>query len=433
VLLGGDGVTAPRGTVAILDPAASAARGVLAHRAMHPFDRVADVCAWPTLTILDDARIAPDRTWSAPLRDQTWQSIAKDVRAASERALATLVVIRPDALASVPVSNHLYAGIRALRDGARIRGALVLIGMPYGPAAVVVHHEDGVRSFVPQGGLAIAGRLFVSTERPLVLDDVLEQLCGIAHGRLVRTLMKSDEVEEDIIAAHVAHAIATGTLRPSEAPRIRFGCFAPEPLSARGLATLVRSKQPVPLVKYATELDPDMVGFVDDGSALAGVVRVHLRDRLTTARRARAPKVEAPPPRPVTPPVSVRRPAAASTAATATPGPPHPLRPLQDALVSRLGQLGIRSYRWDISELLDTPLVIVSGDYITLCGANSQLRAIGRAIEDDAPAAHGALDALAAHVVSLRNIGPTDITDANEAHALGVLLARQGTRRRKRR
>jgi hypothetical protein len=432
VALDGDGVSASRGTVAVLDPSAAAARGMVVHRALHPLDRVDDVCAWPSLTILDDARITPDRTWAAPVRDETWQAIIKRVRAASEQALATLGEVPGDALASLQITNRALIPAYNERDGAIIRGALWLTGMPYGPAAIVVRHAGGARSFVPQGGLAIAGWLAVFAPETLLLDDMLEQLCTVAHGRLVRTLMKNEDVDPDVIAAHVAHAIASATLKPTEGRQIEFSCFAPAPLDARGLASLMCSQQPVALVKPGTQLDPGVVGFVDDGSKLAGIVGVHLRSRLTTAVPVRAPRFETPLPKPVSPPVSARRPAAAIAAATSVPERPHPLRPLQDALVSRLGQLGIRSFRWDISDLLDAAPVIISGDYITLCGANRQLRAIGRALEEDTAAAEPAIDALAAHVVSLLNIRRTDITDANEAHALGVLLAGPRIRHRTR-
>ena len=72
--------------VAVLAPQAAGRRGVYAHKAMHPFDRQDGVCRWPTITVVDDARITPDRTWSAPKGDEIWAGITRDIRAASEKA-----------------------------------------------------------------------------------------------------------------------------------------------------------------------------------------------------------------------------------------------------------------------------------------------------------------------------------------------------------
>ncbi|MBA2545151.1 MAG: hypothetical protein H0V17_36250, partial [Deltaproteobacteria bacterium] len=65
--LDGDGVTKPRGVVGALLPHAVEQRGVYAHKEMRPFELMTDPCRWPTIAIVDDARLEPDRAWERPL------------------------------------------------------------------------------------------------------------------------------------------------------------------------------------------------------------------------------------------------------------------------------------------------------------------------------------------------------------------------------
>jgi hypothetical protein len=51
------------------------------------------------------------------------------------------------------------------------------------------------------------------------------------------------------------------------------------------------------------------------------------------------------------------------------------------------------------------------------------LRKVAAELASDSIHAEPAIDALAAFAVSLLNLARTDITDASEMHALGVLLA----------
>ena len=424
VVLKGDGKGAPRGVVAVLAPHAAAKRGLYAHRSMRPFDKSDDVCRWPTIAAIDDARITPDRTWSGPKSDDTWQAIVKDVRAASEEALALIGDVPGEALAELRITNHVCSDVKALREAPRtqIRGVLWLTAVPFTPVNVLYRYTGGIRAFTPAHGLSIGGALAIFTEEDLDIDKALEQLCGIGHAKMVRMLLADKEVNRDIAAAHIAHAIAINSVKPTEVNGITFDCFAPNPVEPRQLASLFRRTDPVAIVKAGTK-HIDTLAFVDDGSELAKVVRTHFGDRLTRIAPAPKPK-PAPPPPPTDPPVSTLRPAPQMPA----PAPPnrkpapHALQPLVEALMDRVAKLGIQTFSWEIADARE-PMLSYAGVQLVIGGNNALLRKIAVVLASDASHAEAAIDALAAHAVSLLNIARTDITDASEMHALGVLLA----------
>ena len=426
-LLAGDGETSPRGIVAVLAPAAAKDRGVWPHRAMHPFDRVEDPCRWPTLAVIDDARLAPDRTWTAPAPNEDWQAVCKEIRAASERALANVGEVPEHALVSMRVTNHTCAEIKALRKSPKaiVRGVVWLTGVPHDRVAVQVIHDGGVRSIVPAGQLAIGGKVVVYAPDSLDLALAIDQLCTRAHGKLVRALLKKDELDPDLVAAHAAHAIAMHTLRATDARTLHVPCFAPRPLDARSLSSLFRRRDPVTVIRPGTppNPDPDVIEVVDDGSELARTVIADLGDR---ARRARpAPKKPRPapeaPPRPVaTAPAPARR---------APPPPPHPLQGLVAKLRSRLADLGIGGYEWHIEDR-DDPMFAFD-DGIIVAGDNVRLRALAVALAAKSPFAEAGVDVVVAHLVTVLNVALSQVTDASELHALGVLLSQRSANQRR--
>jgi hypothetical protein len=414
--------------VAVLTPQAAHRRGMYAHREMHPFDRTDDVCRWPTATVLDDARIEPDRTWSAPKSNDTWAAIAKEVRAASERALGEFGVAPGDALAEIRITSHVCSDVSALRAAPRtmLRGVMWLAGgPPFTPATVTVRHASGVRSFASKRGVAVGGTVAVFTEDELDLDAALEQLSDICHGKLVRMLLKDEDVDRDVATAHVAHALFEGTVKPTEVKGVELTCFSPRPIEPRQLASMFRRNDSVPMVKRGVT-DIAETAFVDDGSETAKVIRTHLGDRLTTAAPARKP---APPPPPPKPPVTIVRPAPlpppppVEKPKPAPPPKPHVLQPLVDALAARVAQLGITTAGWAIAPNDDTPLFDCRASKLVVAGANKRLRAVAAELATDSVRAEPAIDALAAHAVTLLNVVNTDITDASEMHALTVLLS----------
>lgn len=419
--LDGDGKTAPRGTVAVLVPSHAASRSVIVHKEMQPLGRVADACRWPTIAVVDDARLVPDRTWAAPKLDDRWQALAKEIRGASEEALATVGSVPDHALVHLRITNHVCADILSLRDvpSAVIRGVVWLAGLPLASSAIAVRSRSGTHRFAVPDGLAIEGDVVIYDNGTLVLDTALAQLCRVVHAKLVRAFLKSDHVDRDAVAAHVAHAIAVKTVRPTEVSSLELGCFAPRPISTRALATLLRRVDPVPMVK-SRDTDEELA-FFDDGSELARVVRSHLGDRVYRPARSRMVEKPAPapaPPRPASP-VSAQRPAPAPPV-TKKP-PPHPLRHLVAALSERMGQLGLGSYEWRIDDV-DEPMLAFTGLQLVVAGHSPALARIASELDAQTPLADLAIDSIAAHAVTVLNEELTAVTDGNEAHALGVLL-----------
>ncbi len=434
VALTGDGTTGPRGIVAVLAPGATDVRGIHVHRDMLRLGRIDDVCKWPTLAVIDDARITPDRTWSAPKQDEIWQSIAKQIREASESALEQIGAPAEDALESIRITNHVYADAKALRRApqAIVRGTLWLLGTPNVRDNVVsVLLAQRSRSVAPDD-MAVGGWIAIHTEErdELDVDEVVDHLVRACHGKLVRQLMKSRDENADVVAAHVAYGLALGTVKPTETKHVEFSCFLPAPLNGRALAALLRKKDIVPIARPGTELEPDVIAFVDDGSELAKLLRTRLQMRLLAyvapkpaTRAAPTPRAPEPPPPPASPPVSTRRPDAPAPAPKKA-RPPHPLRPLADALGSRVGELGIRSFQYVIDDEVAHPMIRFGDGQVRLAGENVQLRAIVSSMREDRAAIQPALDALAAHIVSILNLELTDITDAGEIFALSALLSR---------
>ncbi|HEY5944702.1 MAG TPA: hypothetical protein VIV40_04395, partial [Kofleriaceae bacterium] len=420
-LLAGDGVTSPRGVVAVLSPAYVHARGVWAHTQMHPFDRVEDPCRWPTLAVIDDARLAPDRTWQAPVLNDNWQAVAKELRLASERVLGRLGEPPADALVSLRITNHVCADVGALRKSPKsmIRGLVWLTGDPQRDVAIQVAGIHGVRSFTPNDRLSLGGKLLVYAADKLDVDAALQQLCGQVHAKLVRQLLKTEHVDRDLAAAHVAHALAIRTLRATDARGIEFSCFSPRPLDARGLTSLLRLDDRVTVIKPNTPPDPDpkVIEVVDDGSILARTVIAQLGSRVRRNRPAPQPRPVQQAPRVAAPPAPPKQ----QPHRAPPPEPPHPLRSLVTKLRSRLSDLGIGGYRWSIIERPEP--MFAFADEIEVAGDNVRLRALAAALASNSPFAQAGIDVVVAHLVTVLNVALTQITDASEAHALGVLLA----------
>ena len=98
----------------------------------------------------------------------------------------------------------------------------------------------------------------------------------------------------------------------------------------------------------------------------------------------------------------------------------HPVDMLAFEISKRLLEAGVSS-----SCLVDgqrtTPMMRYErGLYIAK--QSPRLTAIGNALMANSPWALDAVDALAAHALTVLNVALADVTDATEAHALGALL-----------
>ena len=410
VELSGDGVTAPRGVVAVLHPAAAGRRGLRTHRAMHPFDLIEDPCRWPTLAVVDDASLSPDRTWQVPVEDPAYKQLVRHLRETSEHALRAIAPAPDDALAAIRVAPATYDGLRTLRGrpGVQLRGAMWLAGPPHtGRGVINVSYHDVEWAYVPPHDLGMAGRLYVHGPAGPHLDEVLAELTTLMYGKLVRTLCAEPGREPDAVAAHAALALELERILAADAKHVRFPCFAPMPLTAYELAALLGRVEPVHVV---TPGDDDLDGFalVADGSTTANVIQRLLghRARRVSARAVRPPAPKSPGTRP--PP--------------APPRPAHPLQGFVDRLRVRVDQLGIRVAAWEIADR-DRPVVRVRRGVLELAAEHPDVIAVAAASAGGSAWAPAAVDLLAAHVLNVLNDELTDVTDATEATALHKLLA----------
>ena len=207
-----------RGIVAPLAPGAAASRILRVHRGMVPLGDVEDPCDWPTAAVIDDANLTPDRTWSGPVQDPAWRGAVADVRTASESALASLVAIPDGVLASERVTGASTGRLRAFRNPRELaaRGALWLASQPPGArVSVRVIHAGGERAFVPRRGICVGGVIYVHGTGDL--DDALEELCTIAHGPLLRSMLaRRAELPHDLVVAHATWGLRLGRLVSAE-------------------------------------------------------------------------------------------------------------------------------------------------------------------------------------------------------------------------
>lgn len=452
--LGGDGVAAPRGRVGVLAPGHAEHRGLAPHRAMQRFELLADECPWPTLAVIDDARFTPDRTWANVVADEVLAEVREAVRAASEQVLTSLVRIPDDALASTRITAETCASLISLRGTkGQLRGALwiarpqeLAAGSPRATFVSVVEGDrhrlrpmpDGLEllgfSGMVLGFVPAADRSRLTVTDPAaesaagdaspLRDEVLAELCNNAHVALTGELMRRDDVDPELIAAHVAAVLLRGDVLPPQpdARPVFFSCFRPEPLDLDGLAALLRSRQQVPLVD--AEATVSALSICEDGSALARVLVPRLaadpsRDRAGSWGARPTP----PPPAASAFATTAAAPAPAKPLPAAKPRPVHPLDPMIALVRQRLAATGIPLPGFAIVDGSVAPSVRYADAILYFAGDAPQLRAIAAACLAGTAWHTAAIDALVAHLVSVLNLALTSVTDATEQHALGLLLA----------
>jgi hypothetical protein len=405
VELPGDGVGAPRGVVAVLSPRATGRRGLQLSRRMHPFDPVSDPCRWPTRAMIDDERFTPDRTWEAPEKDAIHKAAIEALHRASHDALRSVVQPPASALAALRVTPWTYDSIALLRDpDLQIRGALWLAGppLPLVTPAISVIDARGTSTFVPLHGANLAGTLYVHALKAFgPAEKLLEEVCSASHAKLVRELLITrSRRDKDLTASHVAWALALGRITAEDAKHVELACFRPAPLDAEAALRLFASKEPVVVVTPESKLEGPC--FVDDGSETARVVRTILGERLRSATQRMRPDTIEPPP-----PVVVK----------------HPLQAFVDRLHGRIIVLGVPVARWRIVDERSEPIASFSEDgVLELAARNQQLLAIAASIAANTAWSADALDAIAAHCITVLNVALTSITDAAEARAISKLL-----------
>jgi hypothetical protein len=406
IALDGDGVTVCRGVVGVLAPAAAEQRGVFAHRAMHPFARVPDPCAWPTITVIDDARFEPDRTWAMPVPSgHAWVAMTARIRVASERALATVAQPPHDALV-VERIDQAYDELVAVRGKTMlVRGALWLIGEPrvlFAPE-IQIRDQHGDRWFAPAHDIGLGGTLFIDAPAGSFHQMTLEEVCAAAHAKLVRRLVGNPSVPQDLIAAHVAHALALQRILVGDAGSTKFECFRPQPLDATTVATMLGGKATQQVVGVGE--DPDRPGLVEDGSAVSRVLIAWLGTRV---RRGGLPRIALP--------------AIPQPRSRPDPEPPHAIQIVVDHVELRLSKLGVTLGKNPPVIASRSEPILKHDNALYFAGDNPRLHAIANALLARSPWAQVAVDALVAHAVTVLNAALTEVTDASETAALQGLL-----------
>ena len=401
--LEGDGITAPQGRVGILSPRRAERRHLWPHQKLHPFDEIADPCDWPTVAIVDDARLRPDRTWQKPIENVAWKQVVAAVRAASDTAIRTLTQPPTKALASIRIVPVIYLGLPSLisQPKVQLRGALWVSGPPSRSSSLRV--IDSLSEYaIAQPASGIDGVVYVHGPYGWSSNATLQELCALVHGKLVRELLATQRDDHDLVAAHAARALALGRISIDDAKDLVFTCFA-RPLSAAELAALFASEGAVPTALPG--MTTSEVAFADDRSELARVVRDILGPRLRAERGLRRPAATS---------ATVRQPA---------PRPRHPLQDFIDILHARVTALAIPVTAWRIVDDRTSPIAKYEDPVIEIAGLNPRVIAIAAACHAHSPWADDAVDALTAHVVTVLNIALTSITDASERGALLSLVS----------
>jgi hypothetical protein len=214
----------------------------------------------------------------------------------------------------------------------------------------------------------------------------LPPLIAELYRRLVRTLADAGPLDDDLVQAHVAQALALEDLTPAEVPTYMFSCFE-SPLSSDQLFTLMRSYGPAALV--------------DDGSETYRVLHKWLGVRRPAS---------GPPPLPPAPVVY------------RSPPKRHRLADLVDAIHQRALSLGVRGPHWTFVDDREEPLVQYRDSTLELAARNPQVLAIAAAHLARSGWASDAIDLLVAHVITVLNEARAAVTDAAEAAALARLL-----------
>ena len=422
VTMEGDGTTNARGIVAPLLPHSVRDRGVLAHRGMVPFSRMDDPCRWPTLAMIDDARLEPDRTWDRPRATAAWTDVSARISSISERALVSLVPRPEGAIAHIHVGPGVSLGPEVMSAKLQIRGGVWLTGAPR-TTQLEVCDKFGHHLHTPLQALGIGGTLYVFAPDGWNRDDLLEDLIPRLYGHLVSQLLGAHKLTtkppSDVVAAHAATALALKAISPADAGAMLFGSIRPEPLDAKGLVRMFESHEPVsilPLGELEAELiAADAEGVVEDGSELSQALIARLAARATRERKRRAPSL------PPIPPPQIGLP----TPRVEVPPPPkpevvHPIQNVVDAVRARL--IDQVAPQFDVRILDTTSPIIGFARALTFAGRDPRLHAISNALRANSPWAPLAIEALCAHAITVLDDAYSQVNQQTVRDVLADLL-----------
>jgi hypothetical protein len=400
VTLEGDGITAPRGQVAVLAPNAAAHRRLRLRRELKPLGELDDPCDWPTVAVVDDRRLVPDRTWSEPERDEAFGEVARSVRKASERALGSLVRPPRDALASRAVWSFDLP-----RSMVVVRGRLWLSGTwDHGAIAVECAAGEIVVHPTAAGGesLPISGKLAVYSAGHYDLGAAVDRLARQRYGELVNAARLVDR-DADLVAAHAAVALRAGLMSPGDLAGMSFSCFSPEPLGPDRLAAVLAIDAELPIV---SEPGDGELSIVEDGSLLSQIL-VAMVGAEQTEPAAASPRSEP-----------------AAELELELDEPDHPLAGLARVIAARLEELGVHCLSLDRVAILPAlrSLLSLEADTLYLGGSSDELAAIEAARQASSPWADAAIDAVVAHAAAELAAERYEITDSDQVRVLSAML-----------
>jgi hypothetical protein len=220
-----------RGKVAVLAPGGDGLRGVRVHRGMRPLGFLHDPCDWPTLAIVDDPRLTPDRIWSAPVADEIWKNLSYAIRVASEQALATFVPPTAGALAKRQLREG-QSGLPQpmLLAGVRVRGR-VWIAQPAGSTVTIVLEQGHRRTMTAV--LPLRGDLVAFLPWSVDPQTMLDELARATYPDLVRSAARVHGAEPAVVD-HLVCALDAGVLDVALVSQ----------LNAAGAAALARRRGP---------------------------------------------------------------------------------------------------------------------------------------------------------------------------------------------
>jgi hypothetical protein len=338
---------------------------------MRPLGLLPDPCDWPTLAIVDDARLTPDRTWTHPVDDAAWTHLRQQIQQASEAALGT-VSRAPD---GVLAERALTAGASGLpgdllKAGARVRGRLWLLGVD--DAAVDVHLDGGQRRRIA-ASVPVCGEILAFLPWRISPEQMIDSLARNLYPEMVRRAARVHGARPDVVA-HLRRARDASLVTDEQIRE----------LNAAGAAVIAE------LTAITPPGSPDGPGNAE---------------KLT-------PEGSNPPP-------------ARAPAGPPPPAPPHEMQPLADALTARLVAAGGGRAFADVAVAVELPgdaPIVFTGDRLWLDGSDPLVRRIA-ALHARPTTAALALDLLAAHAATVVNDALEDVTDATELYLLGRLLS----------
>lgn len=417
VELPGDGVKSARGFVAPLRPGAFALAGVYVHRGMKLLGRQADVCGWPTVTLVDDAGLEPNRTHEGAVADERWERLVGRVRSASERALRGTLVAPKACLISQRISRR-----ERKPDGTSLRGILWLESSPLGVGNMQMLDRRGAKeqSLAATPLRPVSGRLLLHGHAKAVSPADIEAFIADGYrkmvGALKRTLLLGEAPNRGSALAHLLTALSAGHARlDGGSGSLTVDHFRDRERSLSDVATLIDERTAVLVVSDDDDrVHPGPV-VVDDGTLTAHA----LIAALPGAFRATRPGQHVASKR------STSTPEAAATHRR-PPKPPkaHALDPLAAELQRRVQLAGIELLHVSIAPRTASPMMSYAPHFkaLKLAGKHAQLVAAGAAALSSDPRSEAALSLLTAHAVGVVGRGGA-VTGATDDGMVRSLLS----------